>query len=301
MILTILGINSAKPTADRHPSAHVLNVNERFYLIDCGEGTQKQMCRNRIPFSRLDHIFISHLHGDHVYGLFGLIDTFNLLGREKPLYIFAPQKLEKILLSHIADFNIVLNYKIIFTPLDGDTPRIVMENKSIVVTAFPLRHSVPTYGFVFREQKKERKMIPEAIEKYSIPFSHIPNIKKGADFITQLGQIIPNSELTLAPPPEKSYAYCSDTAYFSELSTMIKEVSCLYHEATYDNAHKDKAALYSHSTSLQAATQAIAIGAKLLLIGHFSSKYKDVTTLVDEAKSIFPSTMAAEEDKQYFL
>lgn len=299
MKLTILGSSSALPTSERYPSAHVLNAHERLFLIDCGEGTQMQMRKNRIRFGKINHIFISHLHGDHVFGLYGLLSTFSLMGRKSPLNLYAPESYDHILRSHLNDFDIHLDYEINFIPLSGKDPVLILDDKFITVVSFPLQHRVPSFGFLFREKESERKIIKEYIEKFSIPIVRIRSIKKGADFVTGRGEVIKNEELTIPPPPPLSYAYCSDTKYFKRLSSYVKGVSVLYHEATFDKSKNELATLTGHSTSLDAGTVAAEADAGALIIGHFSARYRDINILVEEARSVFPRTYAAIDGKTY--
>jgi len=299
MKLTILGSSSALPTSERYPSAHVLNVHERLYLIDCGEGTQMQLRRNKIHFGKINHIFISHIHGDHVFGLYGLLSTFSLMGRTTPLHLYAPAKYQGILLSHLSDFDIHLSYEINFVPLNGKNPVEILDDKYLTVSAFPLEHRVQTFGFLFREKPRERNIIKESIEKYNIPGIRIPAIKKGEDFITQAGEIIKNEEITIPPPEPLSYGYCSDTGYFSRLASFIRGVTLLYHEATFGESLNDLAKITGHSTTSDAARTAVEAGAGTLIIGHFSARYKDLTPLVDEARSIFPRTIPAIDGMSY--
>jgi ribonuclease Z len=299
MKLTVLGSSSALPTSERFPSAHVLNVHERLFLIDCGEGTQMQLRKCRIRFSKINHIFISHLHGDHVFGLYGLLSTFSLMGRKASLHLYAPENYREMLLSHLHDFDIHLNYEIEFVPLRGRDPEVILDDKTVKVTSFPLQHRVPSYGFLFSESLQDRNMIKEAIDKYKIPPSRIPAIKKGADFVTDSGDVIPNSELTTNPPKPISYAYCSDTRYFKRLPSFVKGVTLLYHEATFDQKLAELAEITGHSTSLDAARTASEAGAGTLMIGHFSARYRSVYPLVDEARSIFPASIPAIDGETY--
>jgi ribonuclease Z len=287
------------PTSERYPSAHVLNVHERLFLIDCGEGTQMQLRKNRLRFGKINHIFISHLHGDHIFGLYGLLSSFSLMGRKAPLHLFAPENYQRLLISHLNDFDIHLSFEIDFIPLKGDDPFLILEDKYLTVTAFPLQHRVPAYGFIFREKLLERNIIKDKIDEYQIPGVRIPAIKKGADFITHDGSIIPNSELTLSPPEPLSYAYCSDTRFFRRLATFVKGVTMLYHEATFDKSLNKLAEITGHSTSVDAARTALKAGAGCLIIGHFSSRYKSISVLVDEARSVFPATFAAVDGMNY--
>ncbi|MGC1391884.1 MAG: ribonuclease Z [Bacteroidales bacterium] len=293
MKLTILGSSSALPTSGRYPSAHVLNAHERLFLIDCGEGTQMQLRKTRIRFAKINHIFISHLHGDHVFGLYGLLSTFSLMGRTSPVHLFAPENYDKILKSHLSDFDINLSFEIDFIPLGGKDPVKILDDKYLTVTTVPLQHRIPCFGFLFREKISERNIKKECIDLFHIPHVRIPAIKKGEDFITSDGTIIKNEDLTLSPPEPLSYAYCSDTKYFKRLAYFVKGVSLLYHEATFDKTNEKLAKMTGHSTTLDAAITARDAGAGALLIGHFSARYKDVFPLVDEARTIFPETYPA--------
>jgi ribonuclease Z len=299
MTLTILGSSSALPTSERYPSAHVLKVHERIFLIDCGEGTQMQLRRNSIRFSRINNIFLSHLHGDHVFGLYGLLSTLNLMGRVAALTIYAPGNYEAILKSHLADFDIKLNYDLVFVPLTGNKEKVVYNDRYITVTAFPLKHRVPTFGFLFREKESDRNIIKEKIAEYGIAGPRIPAIKQGADFITDDGRVIKNAELTLPAPEPLSYAYCSDTMYFNALPSYVKGVTLLYHEATFDTSLAKLAKQTGHSTAGDAAKTALKAGAGRLIIGHFSSRYRNINILVEEARTIFANTQAAIDGDSY--
>ena len=299
MQLTILGSSSALPTSERFPSAHVLNVHERLYLIDCGEGTQMQLRKNKIRFGRINHIFISHIHGDHLFGLYGLLSTFSLMGRTTPLHLYAPDTYHNILDSHLADFDIHLNYEIDFNPLAGQDPVIILDDKYLTVTAFSLVHRIPAFGFIFREKPHDRNIIKEAIDKYGIPGVRIPAIKKGEDFITGEGEVIRNEDITIAGKDPLSYAYCSDTRYFRRLAGFVRGVDVLYHEATFSKDMEELAEMTGHSTTADAAKTAVQSGAKALIIGHFSARYKDIIPLVDEARAIFPDSYPAIDGKTY--
>jgi len=299
MKLTILGSSSALPTSERFPSAHVLNAHERLFLIDCGEGTQMQLRKNKIKFGKINHIFISHLHGDHVFGLYGLLSTFNLMGRQNPVHLYAPENYHQILLSHLDDFDIKLGFDVDFIPLSGNDPIKILDDKYLTVTSFPLEHRVPAFGFLFREKASDRNIIKESINKYQIPPLRIPAIKKGEDFITSEGVLIKNEDITLPPPEPLSYAYCSDTRYSRRVATFVKGVSLLYHEATFDKSMGDLAGITGHSTTLDAAKTANEANAGTLLIGHFSARYKDIMPLVEEARSLFPDTFPAVDGQTY--
>ena len=299
MRLTILGSSSALPTSGRYPSAHVLNAHERLFLIDCGEGTQMQLRKTRTRFAKINHIFISHLHGDHVFGLYGLLSTFSLMGRTNPIHLYAPENYDKMLKSHLSDFDINLSFGIDFIPLSGKDPVKILDDKYLTVTSFPLQHRIPSYGFLFREKRSERNLIKECIEKYQIPQIRLPAIKKGEDFVTPYGVIIKNEDLTLPPHEPLSYAYCSDTKYFKRLASFVKGVSLLYHEATFDKSKEDLAKITGHSTTLDAAKTAIDAKVGALIIGHFSARYKEIEPLVEEAQTIFPETYAAIDGHSY--
>lgn len=299
MTLTILGSSSALPTSERYPSAHVLKAHERLFLIDCGEGTQMQLRKNRIRFGRLNHIFISHLHGDHVFGLYGLLSTFSLMGRTTRLHLYAPGNYMAILDSHLSDFDIRLSFEIDFIPLSGNDPVEILNDKYLTVTSFPLQHRIPAYGFLFREKPALRNIIREKIEEYQIPTVKIPAIKKGEDFVLPSGKVIRNKELTIDPPAPLSYAYCSDTRYFRRLSSFVKGVTVLYHEATFDKTKQDLATTTGHSTTVDAARTALQAGAGSLIIGHFSARYKNVSMLVAESREVFPGSYAAVDGKSY--
>jgi len=270
-----------------------------MFLIDCGEGTQMQLRKCSIRFGRINDIFISHLHGDHVFGLYGLLSTFNLMGRTNPIRLHAPANYDLLLRSHLSDFDIHLNFEIVFVPLQGNDPAIVYEDKHLTVVAFPLKHRIQAYGFVFREKPADRNIIKEKIEEYSIPSYRIPGIKKGQDFVNDEGMVIKNDEITVPPPQPLSYAYCSDTMYFARLSSFVKSVDLLYHEATFDGSMEKLARKVMHSTTLDAAKTALKANAGTLMIGHFSARYDDVTSLVEEARTIFPSTIPAIDGNTY--
>jgi ribonuclease Z len=297
--LTILGSNSALPTPDRNSSAQLLNINERFFLIDCGEGTQIQLRKYKQVFSKINNIFISHLHGDHFFGLPGLISSFGLLGRKTDLNIYGPVGLEKIIDCLMSEYQDVLSFKINFYKTNPKKVEKIYEDKEVIVKSFPLKHRVETTGFYFTEKLKDRNIIKEKIEEFKIPVKKIPDIKKGADFITDTGEIIKNKEITKPPKKPRAYAYCSDTAYTESIIDIIKNVDILYHEATFADEHKSYAEITKHSTAKQAAKIAKKANAKMLLIGHFSPRYKSVKILENEAKEIFENTIAVFDGDVY--
>lgn len=293
--LTILGSNSATPTSNRFPSSQVLNVREKLFLIDCGEGTQIQLRRNKLKFSRINHIFISHMHGDHVLGLPGLVATFSLLGRTNDLHIFAHSDLKKMFDGLIHYFSHKLKFKLIYHAIDPSKNVCIHQDKSLEVWSVPLDHRVPTCGFFFKEKPKELNMRKNVIQEYEIPIVKIPEIKSGADFEWN-GVIIPNRKLTLPAIHRRSYAYISDTTFKPDIAPMIKGVDLLYHEATFKDDEDLLASKTKHSTATQAAKIAKLADAKKLLIGHFSSRYFDVSELESAAKEVFENTVAIEDN-----
>ncbi len=297
--LTILGSNSAFPTSKRFPTAHVLNAHERFFLIDCGEGTQHQIRRNKIRFGKLNHIFISHLHGDHYFGIFGLVSTMAMLGRKTDLHIYGMPDLEKMLNFQLKYFYDPLQFKIVFHSLQNKYKEILYSDKKITIESFPLKHRIPTCGFLFKEKKHEARLQKEMIDFYNIPVKDIVKIKQGADFTTGEGIKIPNKHLTYPPAKERSYAFCSDTIYSEDIVQYVENTDLLYHESTFMHDLADQANSASHSTSYQAGLIAKKANAHKLIIGHFSSRYKDVTPLVEEARSVFPNTYPAIEDEVF--
>jgi ribonuclease Z len=297
--ITILGSSSAIPTAVRNPTAQLLNAEERFMLIDCGEGTQIQLRKYRFSMSRIHHIFISHLHGDHYFGLIGLLSTLSLLGNKNDMQVYAPPELETLLQGQLASIRGGLGFTVFFHPLTFSEPQIILDDEKMVVTSFPLRHSIPTCGFLFREKEKLPNMNKEMIRKYRIPFKAIREIKEGAGFTTENGQVISHEALTLPPRPPRTYAFCSDTAYHEPVIDMVRNVDLLYHESTFQNDKKKLAGETLHSTAEQAATIARKAGVSKLLIGHFSNRYRKSNGFLKEARAVFPETDLAEEGKTF--
>ncbi len=297
--LTVLGSSSALPTSMRNPTAHVLNIHEHFFLIDCGEGTQMQMHKFKINFNKINNIFISHLHGDHIFGLFGLLSTYNLLNRKNDLHIYAHPEINHTIKYYRDHFGENLCYNIIIHPFKASISKLIFENKHITVETIPLRHRIPTVGFLFREKEKQKNIRKELIKKYNILIKDIVKIKQGADYTTGTGEIIRNEKLTLPPYKLRSFAYCSDTIYTEKIIPKIHGVSLLYFETTFLDKDKKLAKLTFHMTASQAATLAKKAMAERLLIGHFSARYKDVTLLVKEAKNIFENTAAVEDGTAY--
>ena len=293
--ITILGSSSALPTSERFPTAHLLNANERFFLIDCGEGTQMQLRKFRIRLGKINHIFISHLHGDHIFGLFGLISTFSLIGRTSTLHVFGPDLIEELILDHLKFFQNELSFEIAIHKFQHHRPALIHQDTNIEVLTIPLKHRIPTCGFLFREKQVPRNIKKDMVEKYQIPIRDIVKIKEGKDFKTGDGKTIPNSELTLPPFRTRSYAYCSDTAYSEKIIDLVKSVDILYYETTFLHKDEDLAAETLHSTSRQAAEIALKADARKLLIGHFSSRYKNYDSFEKEAQEIFPETIAVKD------
>lgn len=295
----LLGTNSALPAFGRHPTAQVLSTDHHKYLIDCGEGTQMQFQRYGIRPGRMHQIFISHLHGDHYFGLIGLLTTLGLMGRTKPLDIFAPSGLEEIIRLQTRHAGGDPPFKIQFHTLDTAQHQLIFENHHLTVHSIPLDHRIPTSGFLFREKPKERKMIGETIAQYSIPYHAIPKIKKGEDFMDAQGRRIANDVLTEDPNPSYSYAYCSDTRFKEDLIPIIAGVDMLYHEATFQSDLIAKTGPTGHSTAAQAAEIAKRAEVGRLILGHYSSRYEDIEGFAEEARAIFPEVVAGVEGESY--
>ena len=295
----ILGSSSATPIYNRHPTAQVLNVRERFFLIDCGEGTQMQMMRFNIKMHRISHIFISHLHGDHYLGLMGLISTMHLQGRTTELHIYGQQDLMDIIEMQLRLSNTILRYNLIFHAVRHYVSSVILEDEDILVKSIVLNHRIPCTGFLFREKPKPRKLLINKTKQYNIPFSYFNKIKNGEDYEDDFGNIIPNEELTVASPAPLSYAFCSDTIFDETIAGEVKGVDLLYHESTFMHEMADRARATFHTTSLQAAQLAKKAEVKKLLLGHFSARYKNLSLMLDEAKSVFPKTELALEGLRF--
>lgn len=294
--ITILGSSSAVPTSDRFPAAHVINVHERFFLTDCGEGTQIQLRRNKIGFGKINHILISHIHGDHTFGLFGLISSFSLLGRESDLHIYANPLLEAIMEDHRRYFyEYPLPFRIIFHPIGSKKKELIYEDEKLEIHTIPLKHRVPACGFLFREKAPLLNLRKEMIDYCRIPVREMIRIKEGKDFINERGEVIPNKILTMPPVKPRTIAYCADTRYTESILPQIRNVDLLYHEATYLHNMLDRARETWHTTARQAGQLARKAGAGKLIIGHFSARYKTIETLVREAREEFPETYPANE------
>ena len=291
--LTILGCSSAIPTIDRNPTAQLLNVNERFFLIDCGEGTQIQLRKYELNFQRINHIFISHLHGDHYFGLIGLISSMHLLGRHKELHIYAHKELKGIIDLQLEASNTELNFPLFCHPLPEDVETIILEDDNIIVSNLILDHSIKCSGFLFEEKKKPRKIIQNQVEKYRVPHDKMQSLQDGSDWIDLQGEVIFNKILTVKNGSPYKYAFCSDTRYHKALIKKIREVDLLYHEATFMSNLEDRAIETGHSTTLQAANIAKKARVKRLLIGHYSQRYKNTADLLDETVKVFSNSCLA--------
>ncbi len=299
--LTVLGSSSAIPTVSRFPTAQVLNVRGRFFLLDCGEGTQIQLRRFSINMSKIGHIFISHLHGDHVFGLFGLLSSYNLMGRKADMHIYAHRDFEPTLEHYRKHFGVELSFDIVFHPFTAVKQMEIFNDKHLTVEIIPLRHSVPVVGFLFREKKKLLNIRKDAIDQYALGIKDIRNIKTGMDHVTEDGRVIPNAELTLPPFKTRSFAFCTDTLCFSKLKTVLKDIDLLYFEATFSAKEKKLARLTGHSTSEQAAQLAKQANVGKLLMGHFSTRYKSITPLLKEARAVFPNTEAVADGDKFSI
>ena len=299
--VTILGSSSATPIYNRNPTSQALNINERIYLVDCGEGTQHQMLRFDVKPGKIDHIFISHLHGDHYLGLIGLLSSMHLNGRKKAMQLFGPPDLKKIIDVHFECSWTNLNYEIAFHPLQTDHPEIILDNQDITVETVILNHRIPCTGFIFRQKPPLRKLDAGQLEHFQIGRNHFLNLKQGGDFITENGETIPNSVLTIDPGKPKSYAFCSDTLAGEEYLSQIQNVDLLYHEATFLNDMLLRAQETHHTTALQAAEIALKANVKKLLISHFSARYKTLESLLEEARTVFSETQLAIEGATFVI
>ena len=291
----ILGCGSALPTTRHNASAQIIKIGNKQFMVDCGEGTQVQLRRNHIHFSFINHIFISHLHGDHCFGLIGLISTFALLGRTAPLHIYADSNLEEVMKPQIDFFCKGMNYPLFFHSIDATKQKVIFQDNTITVETLPLKHRMPCCGFLFREKPKRRHLIGDIVNFYNIPAYMRQAIKEGADYTTPDGEVIPNSRLTREPDRSRSYAYCSDTAPCTHNNEALQDVDLLYHEATFAESEKERAAQTFHSTARQAAQIAHSAGVRKLMIGHYSSRYETPDILLSEARELFPETIAAKE------
>lgn len=291
----ILGCGSALPTLQHNASSQIVEVRGKFFMVDCGEGTQMQVRHSRINFQRIQAIFISHLHGDHCFGLLGLLSTLGMLGRVAKLQVFAPKDYEDLFLREVAFFMQGMEYEIEFVGVDTTRHQVVYEDRSLTVETIPLQHRLPCCGYLFREKAGSPHIRRDMIDYYEIPVSQINNIKAGASWTTVDGKVIAHERLVTPADPVRSYAYCSDTRYMPLLYKEVEGVSTLYHESTYGAEHEDRARLYYHSTAQQAAMVAKKAHVGKLLLGHYSARYNNEQVLQDEARAIFPESYLTKE------
>lgn len=301
MKLTILGCYAATPRTFTNPTAQVVDIQNRLFLIDCGEGTQVELRRNKIKFSKINHIFISHLHGDHFYGLVGLVSTFMLLNRTTDLHIYGPKGIKEIILLQLKYVGSYTGYNLFFHELDDKASQLIYEDKKVTVHTIPLKHRVYTNGFLFKEKIGERKLDVKAVETYKIETCYFQNIKNGKDITLEDGTIIENSQLTFDPIEPKSYAFCSDTVYDEAILPLIAQVDVLYHESTFLESEVEKALRTMHSTAKQAATIALKANVKKLILGHFSTRYENIALFKEEAATIFSNVFLADDGKCFEL
>lgn len=287
------------PVGNRNQSAQALSVHGRLFLIDCGEGTQYRLVQERIPMMKLDSLFLSHIHGDHVFGIFGLLSTLGMKGRQTPLNIFAPPAFGPILKFFLSYYGEGVAFEIRFTPLKMKAPETILETKGIRVEAFPLKHGIETFGFRFLEKEPPFNVHKEAIERHGLSLTEIGTLKRGEDVLRADGSVIPASEAAYKPFVPRSYAYCSDTAPFPEEAAWLRGTTVLYHEATYLEEYTDQALQRNHSTTLQAAQVALEAGVGKLLIGHYSSRVTDASVYEAECRRVFPETYATSDGEHY--
>jgi ribonuclease Z len=301
MKLTILGCYAATPRTITNPTSQLLEIKNRMFLIDCGEGTQVQLRKNKIKFSKINQVFISHLHGDHFFGLIGLISTFSLLGRTTDLHIYGPKGIKEIILLQLRLSNSWTNYGLYFHELESNESEVIFEDEKVLVTTIPLKHRVYTNGFLFQEKVGERKLNMDAVLNYEIESCYYQKIKNGKDITLEDGRLIPNSELTFDPLQPKSYAFCSDTVYHEAILPIIENVDVLYHESTFLESEEGLAEKTLHSTAKEAARIALKANAKKLILGHYSTRYESIALFKEEAETIFSDVELAEDGKTFEL
>lgn len=299
MKLTILGCHSATPRADTNPTSQVLEINNHMFLIDCGEGTQVELRRNKIKFSRIKHIFISHLHGDHYFGLVGLISTFRLLTRETELHIYAPKGLKEVITLQMKLSDSWTNYQLIFHELTSKKSELIYEDDKVEVHTIPLQHRIYTNGFLFKEKENERKLDMNAVLNANINIAYYRKLKQGADVENEDGVLIANEKVTKPPKPSKSYAFCSDTVYSESIIPIIKDSTVLYHESTFLDKNEALCIPTKHSTAKQAATIAKKANVETLILGHYSTRYNGYNEFKTEAKTVFENVRLAKDGKTF--
>ncbi len=299
MKLTILGCYAATPRTITNPTSQVLEIRNRMFLIDCGEGTQVQLRKHKIKFSSINHIFISHLHGDHCYGLIGLVSTFMLLNRVNDLHIYGPKGIKEMILLQLKLSNSYTSYGLFFHELESKESQIIFEDDKVIVKTIPLKHRVYTNGFHFQEKIRERKLNVDAVQKYKIETCYFQNIKNGKNITLDNGEIISNEKLTFDPIPPKNYAFCSDTIYDETIIENIKDVDVLYHESTFLETEAHLSSKTMHSTAKQAAKIALKANAKQLILGHYSTRYQNIEMFKTEAETIFENILLADDGKSF--
>ncbi|UMY65383.1 MULTISPECIES: ribonuclease Z [unclassified Flavobacterium] len=299
MQLTILGCYAATPRTFSNPTSQVLEIKNRLFLIDCAEGTQVQLRRNKIKFSRIDHIFISHLHGDHFFGLVGLISSMTLLNRTADLHVYGPKGIKEIILLQLRYADSYTGFGLYFHELDTKESQLIFEDEKVTVTTIPLQHRVYTNGFLFREKIGDRRINPEAVQRYGVHTAYLQNVKDGKDVTLDDGTVVPNVALTFDPVPPKAYAYCSDTVYTETFVELIRDVDVLYHEATFLETEAALAERTMHSTAKQAAAIAQKAGVGQLILGHYSTRYDNIERFREEASEVFPNTQLADDGKVF--
>jgi ribonuclease Z len=297
--LTILGCYAATPRTFTNPTSQILEIKNRFFLIDCGEGTQVQLRKNKIRFSKINHIFISHLHGDHFFGLVGLVSTFTLLNRVTDLHIYGPTGIKEIIKLQLRLSNSWTNYGLHFHELESNESQVIYEDDKVTVKTIPLRHRIYTNGFLFQEKIDKRKLNLEVVQNFEIDTCYYQNIKNGKDIVLEDGRFIENHQLTFDPIPPKSYAFCSDTAYDESILPLINDVDILYHESTFLQSEENLAKKTFHSTAKEAATIALKANVKQLILGHYSTRYEKIKLFKEEAETIFPEVLLADDGKSF--
>ena len=299
MKLTILGCYAATPRTFTNPTSQILEIKNRLFLIDCGEGTQVQLRKNKIRFSKINHIFISHLHGDHFFGLVGLVSTFTLLNRTTDLHIYGPKGIKEVIKVQLRLSNSWTNYDLFFHELESLESEIIFEDDKVLVKTIPLKHRVYTNGFLFQEKVGERKLNLDAVQNYEIERCYYQNIKNGKDIVLEDGRIIENDQLTFDPVPAKNYAFCSDTVYNEAILPIIENIDVLYHESTFLQSEENLAKKTLHSTAKEAATIALKANAKQLILGHYSTRYESIELFKEEAETIFPEVLLADDGQSF--
>lgn len=299
MKLTILGCYAATPRTFTNPTSQILEIKNRLFLIDCGEGTQVQLRKNKIRFSKINHIFISHLHGDHFFGLIGLVSTFTLLNRTTDLHIHGPKGIKEIIKLQLRLTNSWTNYNLHFHELESNESEIIFEDDKVVVKTIPLKHRIYTNGFLFEEKTDKRKLNTDAVQNYEIDKCYYQNIKNGKDITLDDGRIIENAQLTFDPKPPMRYAFCSDTKYNEDIIPIIEGVNVLYHESTFLQSEESLAGKTMHSTAKEAATIAFKANVKQLVLGHYSTRYENISLFKEEAETIFPEVLLADDGRSF--